>query len=331
MKAYLDNHLVNIAPRKKDLLRDTLIKTGVISESQTIDIILGWPTLLELIDSSSILERLPAFDEQSELYRLILSYLNSDFSKEQLFELFDQIFVEWLTNVKELPETQPAFLIEQIRNKKQSISSSCLEQFSWSLNRCEKLLIEHPRPTIHDLILYLAWDRVCVYLAVLFEHISTDPKFLEGLTIFKDCLLESFQHITAEGKSTPGFFRLVETLYAFYMREEKLQSHTETEWAILCQSALALKPRNRFSDIFYIDAALIGHQELQNVDGEKGSLKVLTMDSQEVVKSCIHLTLCMIEKIKQSEPNWQYHLCPVQVFCLKEEKGGFSISAIVKT
>lgn len=181
---------------------------------------------------------------------------------------------------------------------------------------------------MHDLILYLAWDRVCVHLAIVFENVDQNPNIRNGLEVLKECLLESFQHITSQGKTLPGFFRLVETLYAYQMREEYLQTYTDSEWLILCEGSRALKPRESLGDLLYIDAAVVHDQELNETPKE--FLKMFTLEVVEKVNASLSLADYMIEQLKRDDPRWRYNLRPVEIICLREFQGSLFVRQVVR-
>jgi hypothetical protein len=236
---------------------------------------LSWPTLLECLSLGDLLADFPLFN--------LASSLKPEMSQESLFSLFDELFAEILTLVKNLPQIDRPVLLQRIQEVK-------IEQFRDPLKKYEALFLEQPYETMHDLILYLAWDRVCINLAHLFE--TAHPDLNPYLRVLKECLLESFIHITKTGKSTPSFFRLMETFYAFYMREENLQSYSETEWLILCQSSAALKPREELPDVFYIDQAR---------QGSKGT--IFTTQSAETVQATLSLYTLIVNREKENWPD----------------------------
>ena len=322
MKSLIDNKLLRvlIADQTEGNCRNFLeacSKAKIIADAEPLQITFAWPSLLEYIGFGSIFQGFPEFDEQNELFRALISSLAVDAEKDILVRLYDQVFVECLTQVKALPQIQPSVLLSKIQEKRP------FSLFSQAVDRYEKVLMENPRHALHDLILYLAWDRVCANLTIVFDHNSPELKNRKGLDVLKECLLESFQHITEQGRTAPGFFRLVEALYAYQMREEKLQSYTDAEWTTLSQSARALAPREELSDVPYIDAAGIVCPE--GVTKTKELLRVFTMDSEEKVKSGHALAQFMIEKLKLETPEWRYTLCPVEVVCIKEGESGLYV------
>jgi hypothetical protein len=326
MKVFIDNKLLrklSDSHSKKEEIAfiESCVAAGILKDDQQMQVAFGWPSLLEYLDLGSIFETVPKFNIQNKLFALIISNLALDAEKEILIRLYDQIFVECLTEVKALDQIHPTFLLNQIKKKRQSHSVGI---FALSLDHYERLLIENPYNTIHDLILYLAWDRVCINLAILFEQPELNIR--KGLDVFKECALESFLHIAGQGRTIPSFFRLMEAIYAFKMRQDNLQSHTESEWLTLCQSSRALKDRNVLPDVYYIDAALIDVKS--NTDRDLA--KVFTMDSTEKVKAALSLADYMIEKFKMEVPGWHYALGPVEISFVSESESGLSVDTTIR-
>ena len=318
MKIFLDNTLIRkIIAGGAESFSEMFHTVDFLKDPQESHVIFGWPSLLEWLDLESLFEVFPKFDPQNPLFALVMSTLIERPEKEFLILLYDQIFVECLTQVKALPPIDAAFLLHQIQEKRKCLNPSIEKIFSLSLDRYEKLLKENPSYFMHDLILYLAWDHVCINLAMLFEYPVPHLNIQKHLATFKECLEESFQHITAHGRTAPSFFRMIETLYAYQMREENFETHTESDWLILCQGSKALKSREKLSDAFYIDAAIINEQQLQQ--SSKEVLKVLTLDSFEKVQACLSLTNYMITKLKLEAPGWHYTLSPVEIVCLQKD------------
>lgn len=334
MKIFIDNKLIQklTAPEVQgdgQPLVESFIGMCVLPNNKSLQVNFGWPSLFEYLHLGSLFEKFPKFDDQSNLFAFITSALDLGAETDLLIRLYDQVFVEYLTQVKALPQIHPKFLLEQIQKKRASSSSLVNELFSHPLDKYEKSLMENPANTIHDLILHLAWDRVCTNLAILFELPSSNPTFQKGLEIFKECLLESFQHITGHGKTVPGFFRLLEALYAYQMREERLETYTDAEWLILCQSSRALKPREGLIDLFYIDAALVEEEKFKQ-NHEQDLLKVFTLDSTEKVNAALALADYMIEKLKLEVPDWRYVLRPVEIVCLGDHRSYLSIDTVIR-
>jgi hypothetical protein len=295
MKIYLDNQLIRSLPNG-DMFEDP---------SQ---IHFSWSSLLECLDLGLLFESLPNFDSQNELYVHILSTLSLDFDKENLFKLYDQVFVECLNLIKALEPVRPDFLIEKIREKRSKLSL-----FSNPLNQFENLLTIHPKASMHDLILYLAWDRICVYLAIVFESAPADVNTQRGLQVLKECLIESFHHISATGKTRPGFFRFSEAIYAFLMREEHLQTYSDPDWMILCQSSQALRNRNELPNVPYIDEGIFSSHHMS-----KPFIKVFTLDSLDKVTVSKTFSNYLLQKCREEMPLWDYLLFPVEIIHVKE-------------
>lgn len=308
MKLCIDNKLIRKLEQSSETewksFIDDSIQRGDLPKDTSRYIIFGWPNLLAYLDLGSLFENFFTFDEHNPLFAYILSSLACWTEEEELFRLYDQVFVECLTHVKALPQIDPRFLVDEIQKRE------ALPWFSQTLDQYKNMLMTNPSNAMHDLILYLGWDRVCVNLAMVFEYPSTDLTTLEGLKVLRECLLESFQHITGQGRTLPGFFRLLEALYAFEMRQENLETHNKEEWEILCLGGSVLKPRNAIADVLYIDKA---------IGPTKEALTVFTMDTSDNVKATESLAQCILKKLVSEQNNWNFILNPVKILCVKEE------------
>lgn len=313
MKAFIDNKLLRkiTSSDVENSFIESCRNTGVIAQDQSVKLNLPWPSLLEYIHLGMLIETLPKFDENNALFSYLISPI--DLSENVIIELYDQIFIECLTLIKSLPEINSTVILQKIRqNKKPSL-------FTASLDYYEKILLENPYNAIHDLILYLAFDRVCICITNLFENMSSQIK---KLNILKECLIESFQHITQDGKTSPGFFRLVEAIYAYQMREENLQGYSDAEWLLLCQSVSALKSREALIDVFYIDSCIVNLEEVT----EKNLIKVFTADSPDIVTARLSLAEYVMKKLKIEIPEWRYTLSSSEIFYVKEQDNMFDIT-----
>lgn len=319
MKSFIDNRVMQKVELSgsENILIEASVEAGISIGDEQILISFGWTSLLKYLGMESLFEKFPEFNEQNELFAFIVSAIAKDGEEELLIRLYEQVFVECLTYVKAVEQIHPSFIISEIQRKR-SLGKS--ELFSCSLDKYESLFVEKPYETIHDLTLYLAWDRVCVNLTKVFECVFPDLRQREGLRIIKECLVESFHHITAHGRTKPSFFRLIEALYAYQMREENLQTHTDEEWLILCQGLGALRSRGDLIDVFYIDATFGDDLEPK---------RVFTLDLVDEVKACLSLGQYMVEKLKREVSSWQYDFCPMEIVCLKECAGAFSVEEIV--
>lgn len=319
MKVFLDNALIRKI--KLDGMQNFLEicrENGISPEQITF----GWSSLFEYMDLGSIFETFPKFDKQNSLFAYIKSILPLDAAKTDLFHLYDQTFVECLTLVKALPEINPTFLIRKIEKKRRE-REDLDKIFSFTIDNYENRLSIDPANAMHDLTLYLAWDRVCVDLAILFEYISPDGKLLKGLNVFRECLIESFQHITAQERTSPSFFRLINALFIYGMRDENLQKHTESEWQVFCQSFPALKSEKELMDVYYIDSAIVSEKDLEK--SATDPITIMTMDSVEKVNTTLALAQTLIKKLKKEEPVWSYTLRPTKIICLNHSQEGFSV------
>ncbi|CUI16922.1 hypothetical protein PNK_1305 [Candidatus Protochlamydia naegleriophila] len=332
MKAFITNSLIRKinadgAISEKNLLVEACVEGGLLAAGQPLKLLFDWPAFLESIELGSLFWSFPSF-EQSQLFNFMIAVLAQEEQKDELLiRLYDQVFVECLTQVKALPQIDQSFLLDQIQKKRRfALFSQAGYLFSAPLDHYERMLVENPYNTLHDLTLYLAWDRVCVNLAMIFENPSALK--LSGLEVLKQCLVESFQHITGQGRTAPGFFRLIEAFYAFQMREENLQIHTDTEWLVLCQSAPALRPRDSLCDAVYIDESIINSQVIADPLSEMRKVKILTLDSVDKVKASLSLGRYMIEKLQKEVLDWGYALRSVEVICFREEKAGLAIESV---
>lgn len=325
MKAFIDNNLI-----RKITSFGTGCGENLMPQGPEIEAVFCWPSLLENIGQGDLFDKFPKFDEQNSLFVFIISSLTTETEPDLLIRLYDQVFVECLTNVKALEPISPEFLLYHIRENLE-LNFSETNLFTTALRRYERLFVDDPHNTMHDLILYLAWDRVCVNMAIIFEHVFPDQKIPINMNVLRDCLIESFVHITAQGRTVPGFFRFVEALFAYQMREENLQGPTDEEWDILCQSARALEPRDELADIFYVDAAIDTATGLRRIYTDKEPIKVLTIDSAEKVNAGIMLARYTIGKLKKEFVNWPYDLRQAEIFCLKEDDSGLVLDTVIQS
>jgi hypothetical protein len=293
MKLSFDNQIVRLFADEAEKVLD-----GPLKSYEESSIHLSWPSFLEYLELGDLLSRLPPFDEQQLLFKATTTALCEVDNPEDLFYIYDSLFTTVLKQIKSLPEMEPEFLIEKINQKRNKLSFWEMEKFlSPALAAHERALRKNAVETMHDLVLYLAWDRMCVCMGRLFDFPSTDLKFQMNLKRLRWCLIESFQHISGQGKTTPSFYRLMEALFYYQMREEHLQIHSESDWELLQKSFPVLKDQNELVDLFYIDHAISN----QNVSH-------LTLDPPETIQSRIALAKYMIGQLKEEIPEWNLTL-----------------------
>lgn len=316
MNFYLDNQLIRKMSSSEDQVKNTTLLNIYAKaidpyfKSGKFQFILEWPSFLEYLGFGSMLENYPKIDPQNKIFSSVIEVLKMDSDKEVIHYLYDQIFVESLTQIKKLPQLHPQLLINQIQNKrKKPLFLGIEDPFGLALNTYEKKLSETPYEAIHDLTLYLAWERVCIFLGAIFDNTTLTTK--NGLEILKDCLIESYRHIKLQGKTSPSFIRLVEALFAFHMKEENLQVHTENEWQVFCKGVETLHPGEEFPNASYIDLGIA--QEGQTIQ----KIPVLTMESDEKAKARIDLANQMIATLKKQDPEWHFFLHPFEIFSIK--------------
>lgn len=312
--------------KNRDSARLESVLSNLFKGLPSPEIHLTWPSFLEYIDGGSVFDNFPAFNPQNALYRLTIQLLPLEHEKEYLIEVYDHVFAECLTHVKALSQIQLDFLIESIRRKRKQIQDNPFQNqfFLPFLDKIRDRLVQNPYEIMHNLVLYLAWDRVCMNFAVILEYAESDPsKIQKGLEVIKTCLTESFQHISDQKKTIPSFYRLVEALFAFNMRDENLKNHSEEDWQILCQSFNSLHARKELMDLAYIDLAMDGGHS-KNSSSEP--LLFLTTEPKEKVNSSYALTNCIIKKLKQEIPFWKYGLAQKDLVIIDLESYTYSLS-----
>lgn len=292
MKIVIDNQIVNMLVHNAPE-----IKAHPVLFASNQQISFRWPSFLESLELGSIMTSLPVFDENATLFQAIVATLSTTEEKEVIFYLYDHLFAEILTQIKALPQIKIPFLIQAMEEK---------ALFS-SLNTYKTAFIEKTADTIHDLILYLAWDRMCVCIGRLFSCASMDLKFIHGLEVLKECLLESYQHISRQKRTIPSFYRMVEALFFYQMREENLQKHTADQWKILTQSFVVIQAEEKLADCFYIDDIISLEEDLDCY---------WVSDSIERVSVRIALVQCILDIMQSEFPDSGCFLCPKKIVYL---------------
>lgn len=328
MKIYPDAKLIekilSSTPEERQTILNACSKALKNEDKTHLQFLLGWTALLEYLDFEPIFEHFPKLNE-NKIFASVVEVLKLEADKEVIVYMYDQIFVECLREVKKLHQVHPKILIDQIHFKRDHpLFPANEDPFSTSLAYYETRSIKEPQAFMHDLVLYLAWDRVCVYLMALFNEPSLMIK--NGLNVMRECLIESFQHITENGKTIPSLFRLVEALYAYMMKEENLQSYSAAEWEILCKSPLALQSIDDLTHASYIDAGLSYGKQI-----DPFILKFLTFDDAEKVKARLILTELILNNLQKEIPSWQYVLRPCEITCLKEENNELIVNVIINS
>lgn len=306
MELIVDNQIVNV------LIRDIakLAKEPCLFDSNN-RITFRWPSLLEYLGLGSLLSALPTFDQNHPIFQATLSSLYSNDEKEVIFYIYDRLFAENLTQIKALPQMNADYFLHTLQKKREN--PQFLQVLSSTLADYEKAFSENASQTLHDLILYLAWDRMCVWIGSLFNYQSNNSKYIHSLAILKECLIESYQHITHQGRTRPSFYRLMEALFFFQMRDENISKHAEDEWTLLCQSFPVLKGQNELMDLFYIDEEVTLEKNLNQPENSK---RYLTLDSFDLVNARFLLTEYMLMKLKKEVVNWEFILKPKKVISL---------------
>lgn len=300
MKLFLDRQAVRVLGQNpsKILAHELVVKPGA-------EIALRWPAFLEYLGLGSLLAGFPAFGPEEPLFTATAKTLASTAEKEVLLYIYDRLFTEALNRVRALPQVNAAFLFEAIQGQKKASPFPEVEQaLAPALKGYENALLERPLDTLHDLTLYLSYDRMCAWMARLFDFPSDDPRFLQGIAVLRECLVESYQHIFRHGRTVPGVFRLVEALYAYQMREENLPKHTEAEWELLSQSVPVLHPEGELADSYIDDAIAPSSKE------GKEQFCYLLSEEPSVVKKRLALAHHMVGKLQEQIPQWDFSLSP---------------------
>ncbi len=307
MKISVDNQVVKLFSADADKVLKSPLGTGEDSYLS-----FGWPSLLEYLGLGQLLSRLPPFDKTEIFFTASVAALCEVDNPEDLFYIYDSLFTEMIKQVKSLPEIDPAFLLGKIEEKKEKLSFWEMEKIlSPALVAQEKVLRDNAPHAMHDLVLYLAWERMCICMSRLFDHQLIDPKFIQNLKRLKWCLIESYQHIASQGRTSPSFYRLIEALFYYQMREEHLNLHPEGDWELLTRSFPSLKGPDELIDCFYIDHAVV--PESKTVEE---TFCHLTLDSPDIVESRLALAQYMINRLKEEIPQWNYALRPGNIIHL---------------
>lgn len=306
MKIFIEKSIIKTFAQEPQAIKAKILDLGLNHEW-----VFSWPSLLEYLDLGSLLSTLPLFDQTHALFNQCISILSLNEEKEAIFYLFDSLFVENLTQIKNLSQVDSAFFLQAIALKRQSEPFFNAEkELSSALEPYETALTVNPSHLMHDLILYLAWERICVWIGSLFDYQSSDQKFINNLQILKECLIESFQHITSQGRTSPSFYRLLEALFFYQVREENFQIHSQADWNILSQSFPVLLPPNCLADVRYVDNALV---PLNKLNQQENSEWYLTLDSQDKIDSRLKLANYMCNQLKTENPQWNYQLVQKQI------------------
>lgn len=306
MKIVIDNHVLRVLVQHPTLLMENLLLASSENEIR-----LRWPTLLDYLELDSIFASLPVFDESHPVFVACVKTLYANEDKEVLFYLYDQLFAECLNQIKSLPQINAPFLLQAMHEKQdKSMTEEVKKMLSPALAGYKAILLNNPQDTLHNLILYLAWDRMCMNVARLFNYQSTDAKFIHGLAVLKECLVESYQHITGQGRTFPSLYRMIETLFYYQMREETLQTHTESEWVLLSQIFPLLQAEDKLADVYYIDDALTLKGQVSRKQSDN---TYLTLDSPANVQSKLALAQYVIAKLKTEIPQWNFIFEPTNI------------------
>lgn len=315
MKIVVDNQILkNFGDFSNQILENSSLLNG-----QNCLLSFRWGSLLEYLELGSVFTTFPNPGPNEPLFEACIGALCANSNQEVISHLYDRLFTEILNQIIALPIIKPSFLLQAIQNQRQKkpfLDHPAL--FSPILTQYESILTEKPSDTMHDLILYLAWDRLCVCMARLFDHPSTDPHFIKGIGILRGCLIESYQHIFEQKRTTPGIYRMLEALFFYQMREENLQRHSAEEWALLSQSFHGLKQQDVLIDFFYIDDAVISCREQDQQ--KRIDVQYWTLASPDQIQIRLSFAQFMVNQLKRDIPDWNCVLQPVVPNHIQENK-----------
>lgn len=253
-----------------------------------------WPSLLQFIGYDDIFAEMPAFDHTHKLFHAIVDTFTKHDEDEVVFHIYDHLFAENLKEISSIQKIKAPVILQAIHKQMDKPSYALTSKLlSKTLSIYEKKLFEDTENTIHDLILYLGWDRMCVSVSYLFNYQTDEPKYIEAIKVMGDCLIESFQHISQHGRTAPGISRMIETLFYYEMREEIMHDHPEPVWQMLTQSFPALKSHDSLIDFLYIDNAVIPFEKY--LDDE-----YMTVDSPELIKARFNLANYILPPLNYS-------------------------------
>jgi hypothetical protein len=327
MKTYIDNDLIKYLIVTPEINFLDFQKTCYGNDLSTSKFSFSWHFLLEYLDFSDLFESLPIFDDQNRLYLAIIKTLETELDKDLIIEMYDKLFAECIRQIQTLAEINASYILQLIEEKQRSMRIPEHQLIGSQLNHYLETLVENPKNALHDLTLSLAWDRMCVYLAIILESQSQSSEaFLKNIQILKSCLIESFIHIDSQKKSKISFFRLMEAIFAYEMRPERLDTHSEEDWLLLSKCGKALRSRNIPVSIYYIDYAL--HKISEKI--AKVDVKVFTMDSTDIINTSLLLADFVIRKLQMEGP-FEYSLSATEIVKVMATEEGLFVNSILDT
>lgn len=310
MKIFIDNNIARILRAEPS----KIAQLPFLNPENPL--ILLWPTFLGYLTLESVLTELPPFEPTQQLFQACLTALSTYEEEATIYEMYDRLFTENLRQIQALPAINAEYLLQAIKERKTLLVEEKDIILLNALDDYEIKLSKSPSLTMHELILYLAWEQICLQMAVLFDYQSRNAKFIQGLDILKGCLLESYSHITQQEKIPLSIYRLFEAFFFIQMREENLQLHSDAEWAILNKSFKAIKTPDEVADVSYIDNGVVYTESLQ--PGKTPSECYLTLIPETTLGIRLSFAQFMMKKIQAEFPQWNYSLQEKEVKSLSE-------------
>jgi|GEM_PF-1285505 len=311
MNSVIDNQISGLISSNSAKIQNYL---ALLNENN--EITFRWPSLLEYLGLASVLSDLPEFGPDDPVFIACIETLSATDKIEVLHQLYDQLFAEILSQIKALPQIDSSFLLQKIKHQREKNSEKNKKALSASLDGFETALTEKVIYAMHDLILYLAWERMCVCMAKIFDYQSNDPKFINGIGVIKECLVDSYEHIKEQGRTAPGIYRMLEAFLFYEMREENIDKLSAIEWSVFSKSFQFLKPQDQLADYFYIDDAVVD----QSILNAEDDTEYLVLDAPDRISDLLVFASHMIHKLKAEFPSWKYAFHPKKVISLKIEQ-----------
>lgn len=286
MKIHIPSDIASLL--SKECYDEPLLK-AVSGHDVQLDV--RWSSFLHFLGLDHLFFQAPLIDANHMIFKATLDVLSAHKERSELEYVFDSLFAECLRIVKSLKEIDPAFLLQKIDERRSSLPVQLSAKIAPVLDHYSMLLKDKPYHTMHNLVLLLAWDRMCVLMKGLFDHQSSSKVFACGINVLKECLIESYIHISTQVGCKISLYRLVEALLYYFIREENINSHTDHEWKVFSHGVSILRDEDLFiSNNFYIDD-LFAQNELSDI--------YLSSELTEIVSNKISLAVCLLKKITE--------------------------------
>lgn len=288
MALLLDHKTIDFLAHHKEMIEPYLA-----TEKESF--LFNWSSFFGVLEIKMVFEDFSFCEREDPLFQATISSLLEIQKEEDLFYLYDSLFSSCLQKIYSLPWLQAEALFLKMVEQKQKKKGFWQEKL---LDCYENYFLQEGLKKIHqDLVLSLTWDRFCLLSSQLFDFPSKEPLVLQNLARFKDCLIDSYHHIVGQKKSRPSFFRLVNALFYYEVREERIDLHSAFEWQLLTQSFPLLLLDHEISSCSYVDFWVNQEKKIEEV-------KILTVDSLEIVQAKKALSSWFSQKIG-ADATWE--------------------------